>query len=239
MGKCVTAFWVVLTILFTLAICFSFISPVWFQNEAELKHVVGQSRQISNQYDPVALGMIRFCHRYQLSQAIQKCGFFTSLKDMPSIAWMVSAIIYAIGCVFFIVSVIMAFISICTKSSMSDKLKVATAYIQVIGVGFLAIAVLIFPLGLDSSFARDVCGLEAKMFVSGECQVAWGYVLAIMSVSLTIFCPILAKYSTENKETYRQGIGTGTYSEYDYQKSEVISLTTSSTSTRSKVMTTV
>lgn len=106
-------------------------------------------------------------------------------------------------------------------------------------VGFLAVGVLLFPLGLDSPFARDVCGLEAKMFAADECQVAWGYVLAIMTVSLTIFCPILGKYSTESKDNYKGVANTGTYSDYDYQKSEIASLTASSTSTRSKVMTTV
>ena len=100
-------------------------------------------------------------------------------------------------------------------------------------VGFLAVGVLLFPLGLDSPFARDVCGLEAKMFAADECQVAWGYVLAIMTVSLTIFCPILGKYSTESKDNYKGVANTGTYSDYDYQKSEIASLTASSTSTRS------
>ena len=109
----------------------------------------------------------------------------------------------------------------------------------VVLVGFLAIGVLLFPLGLDSSFARDVCGLSATMFVADKCQVAWGYVLAIMAVSLTVFCPILGKYSTESKDNYKGVSNTGTYSDYDYQKSEIASLTTSSTSTRSKVMTTV
>lgn len=238
MGKCITALWVILTMTFTMGICFSFVSPIWFENKTEPKHIVGQSRKLSK-YDPVAMGMIRFCHRYQLPNVIEKCAFFTSLKDIPSVAWMVSAIIYAIGAVFFIVSFIMALISVCMRRDLGDKLKIAVAYIQVIGVGFLAIGVLLYPMSLDSPFARDVCGLDAKMFVSDECQVAWGYVLAIMAVSLTIFCPILAKYSTENKDNYQPAHGTGTYSDYDYQKSEVISLTTSSTSTRSKVMTTV
>ena len=98
---------------------------------------------------------------------------------------------------------------------------------------------LLFPLGLDSPFARDVCGLDAEMFVGDKCQVAWGYVLGIMAVSLTVFCPILAKYSTESKTHYQGVTNTGTYSDYDYQKSEIASLTTSSTSTKSKVMTTV
>lgn len=95
-------------------------------------------------------------------------------------------------------------------------------------VGFLAVSVLMFPIGLDSQFARSVCGLGAGMFVADQCHVAWGYVLSIMAVALTLFCPILAKYSTEVE---------GEDDEFDFEyKSECISSTTSSTS---KVMTTV
>lgn len=87
-----------------------------------------------------------------------------------------------------------------------------------------------FPIGLDSQFAKNICGSRSTIFVAGGCQVAWGYVLSIMSVALTIFCPILAKYSTDVKVE-----DDDEFTDFEY-KSECISLTTSSSS---KVMTTV
>lgn len=93
-----------------------------------------------------------------------------------------------------------------------------------------------FPLGLDSELARDVCGLDARMFAADQCQVAWGYVTAIMGVLLTVFCPILAKYSVETKYAHSRS---DAYSDYEYNKSEVVSLTTNSMRSTQKVMTTV
>ena len=59
---------------------------------------------------------------------------------------------------------------------------------------------LFFPLGLSSSFVQKICGPLSGMYRSGECQIAWGYVLSIMSTALLIFSPILARYSIEKSE---------------------------------------
>jgi len=131
--RCITALWVILTTLFTLAICFAFISPVWFENKRERKQTVGSSRQQIHEYDQVSLGIARFCHRYEMGDVIKSCKFFTSPGDMPSIAWMISAIIYAIGAVFFLVSLFLAFLCVCMREGACNKLKVAATYIQVIG----------------------------------------------------------------------------------------------------------
>lgn len=90
-----------------------------------------------------------------------------------------------------------------------------------------------FPLGLDSEFARSVCGAETAMFSTDDCEIAWGYVLAIMTVSLTMFCPILARYSIQVKHNKTDDEDELTDFEY---RSDSVSLTMSSTS---KVMTTV
>ena len=47
---------------------------------------------------------------------------------------------------------------------------------------------------------HKICGPDAAMYKSGNCQIAWGYVLAIMSTALLIFTPILARYSIEKTE---------------------------------------
>lgn len=67
-------------------------------------------------------------------------------------------------------------------------------------VVFVSLALLFFPLGLSSSFVHKICGPGANMYKSGNCQIAWGYVLAIMSAALLIFTPILARYSVEKTE---------------------------------------
>ena len=138
MGSCITALWVIMTMLFTCGVCFSFISPVWFENKTQSRHntllpTSGKSGPASS-YDPITLGIIRFCNRDELTDdVIRGCRFFTSFKEMPSIAWTVCAIVYAVGCVFFMVSVVMALISVCVGSSAGEKMKIVAAYVQVTG----------------------------------------------------------------------------------------------------------
>ena len=97
-------------------------------------------------------------------------------------------------------------------------------YHFVISVFFLCSGVLLYPLGLNSDYARSVCG-ESAIYEAADCQVAWGYVLIIMSVLLTIFCPILGKFSIGSKSNQ--------YTMYD-SESDMFS-----TSSTAKVMTTV
>ena len=106
-------------------------------------------------------------------------------------------------------------------------------YIILLLVAFLGIAALVFPLGLDSDFARKVCGANTGRFMPGDCEIAWGYMIGIMTILLMIFCPILAKYSTNIKDydDVEEAL-----TDYEYNKSECVSLRTNSSS---KVMTTV
>ena len=52
-------------------------------------------------------------------------------------------------------------------------------------------ALVTFPVGLGSHYFRYYCGETATVFYSGDCSMGWSYMISIMSVSLSIFCPIL------------------------------------------------
>ena len=141
MGRCITSLWITMTIVFTCGICFSFVSPVWFENKTQPQHntlAMSKTSALNSlsslPYDPVALGIIRFCNRDELrDDMIKRCQFFTSFKEIPNVAWTVCAILYAVGCIFFLVSVVMALVSVCVGTTVGDKVKIAAAYIQITG----------------------------------------------------------------------------------------------------------
>ena len=58
----------------------------------------------------------------------------------------------------------------------------------------LIIALSIFPTGLDSSFVHHYC-LGARMYDTGQCQIGWAYMLAMIGTALAIFSPFLAQYT--------------------------------------------
>ena len=57
---------------------------------------------------------------------------------------------------------------------------------------------LVYPLELGSPGVRDQCGKLARMYHSDECEFSWAFMLAIVSTAISVYCPILAKFSTYN-----------------------------------------
>ncbi|KAK6317167.1 hypothetical protein J4Q44_G00125670 [Coregonus suidteri] len=53
---------------------------------------------------------------------------------------------------------------------------------------------LVYPFGLNSTLVRSFCG-DSDIYYAGDCQIGWGYMLAIVAVMLTLFLPFFAKYA--------------------------------------------
>uniref|UniRef100_A0A8C2KTR3 Si:dkey-35m8.1 n=1 Tax=Cyprinus carpio TaxID=7962 RepID=A0A8C2KTR3_CYPCA len=62
----------------------------------------------------------------------------------------------------------------------------------------MASGLLVYPFGLNSSLVKSFCG-DSDIYYSGECQIGWGYMLAIVGVMLTLFLPFFAKYAPKEQ----------------------------------------
>ncbi|TNN82757.1 Transmembrane protein 211 [Liparis tanakae] len=62
----------------------------------------------------------------------------------------------------------------------------------------MAAGLLVYPFGLNSSLVRSFCG-ASDIYYAGECQIGWGYMLAIVGVMLTVFLPFFAKYAPKEQ----------------------------------------
>eukprot|EP00794_Sanderia_malayensis_P013756 gene13756-15195_t len=196
MSNGVTVLWIAISLLFTTAVLFSFITPVWFENK-ELTRTDGNSTGLRN----VSFGPLRFCTRRQLKNSpLVECRFYNSLIDIPSTTWILCGVVYTLGCCLLLTALMCAIVGCCMKEDTWERVRLGAAYLQLFGVVFISLALLFFPLGLSSSFVHSICGPNSDMYRSGECQIAWGYVLSIMSSALLIFSPILARYSIEKTD---------------------------------------
>ena len=65
----------------------------------------------------------------------------------------------------------------------------------VFAVLIMVAGLLIYPLGLESSFFRHYCGDAASSYHSGQCMIGWSYMLGIMGAALSVFCPFLAQFT--------------------------------------------
>lgn len=80
----------------------------------------------------------------------------------------------------------------------SEQEPVSDLLFSVSAVFIMAAGLLVYPFGLNSSLVRSVCG-ESDIYYAGECQIGWGYMLAIVGVMLTVFLPFFAKYAPKEQ----------------------------------------
>ncbi|KAG7483767.1 hypothetical protein MATL_G00041880 [Megalops atlanticus] len=67
-------------------------------------------------------------------------------------------------------------------------------FLSVSPVVIMASGLLVYPFGLNSTLVKSFCG-DSAIYYAGECQIGWGYMLAIVGVMLTLFLPFFAKYA--------------------------------------------
>ncbi|XP_028662615.1 LHFPL tetraspan subfamily member 7 protein [Erpetoichthys calabaricus] len=184
MFSCVSCFWVLLSSALVAICSFSFISPAWIVKE-----------RLRNE-EAVSFGLLWRCsessdHRYG-------CYTFAGMgrfAEIPSSSWQTSAVLCSGGCVLLAISSLLAIITVFLPSGPCEKRMCTLAgYMQMAAVFIMATGLLIFPFGLNSTFVKSFCG-NSSIYYAGDCQIGWGYMLAIVGVMLTLFLPFFAKYA--------------------------------------------
>ncbi|KAJ8342869.1 hypothetical protein SKAU_G00327970 [Synaphobranchus kaupii] len=106
-----------------------------------------------------------------------------------------SAVLCSGGCALLAVSSLLAIITIFLPSGACER-RICTlaGYMQMAAVFIMASGLLVYPFGLNSTLVRSFCG-DSGVYYAGECQIGWGYMLAIVGVMLTLFLPFFAKYA--------------------------------------------
>lgn len=201
---CITVLWISLTTLLSCSLVFTMLSPAWIQrlDPSPPRTFFNNETNPDNNNNSaiVSFGLLRFCEDGELEDMMTSCAFYDGIVSMPTIFWLVCAVLYSLGVSMLFLSVVMATCGVFISRDQAERLRIAISYVQAVAVFFLCLSILVYPLGFRSEFARSICGERTNYYVIEQCHVTWGYVLAIMTVSMTIFCPILAKLSAYRKD---------------------------------------
>ncbi|KAK1139697.1 transmembrane protein 211-like [Acipenser oxyrinchus oxyrinchus] len=184
MFSCVGCFWVLLSLALVAICSFSFISPAWIVKD-----------HLKNK-DSVSFGLLWHCS--ESMDNMYSCYTFGGLgkfADIPSSSWQTSAVLCSGGCALLALSSLLAIITIFLPSGQCERRACTLAgYMQTAAVFIMASGLLVYPFGLNSTFVKSFCG-NSSIYYAGECQIGWGYMLAIVGVMLTLFLPFFAKYA--------------------------------------------
>ncbi|XP_039081212.1 transmembrane protein 211 [Hyaena hyaena] len=151
----------------------SLMSPVWFQTPT------------------FSFGVLTYCSWPRGNSCNQSCATFQSLDDIPDVAWKVSAAVLLGGWLLLAFNAVLhlsralAPKGLCLRrgSGPMPAVQAAAATATVVGL-------LVFPISLASPFAKEACG-ASSVYYSGQCQLGWGYVTAILSAVLASLLPMI------------------------------------------------
>lgn len=190
----ISVLWTILSIILLFTCSLALFSPFWHEH-------IPDPMLTNNNETFVAFGLLRFCFQEKFVtlneinewRASKYCSFYEGIfSGIPSKFWKGAASTYALALVLLFAALLLAHVSCCRKVICGKSLFAIAGLIQSVAVFLLFISLIVYCFGLNSSFAKQHCGSSSGFFNSGICQIAWGYVLAIVSTALLIFCPMIA-----------------------------------------------
>ncbi|XP_036133182.1 transmembrane protein 211 [Molossus molossus] len=158
--------WAALFLSLTCLSAFSLLSPAWFQTPT------------------FSFGVLSYCSWPQGDSWNQSCGIFRSLDDIPDSAWKVSAALLLGGWLLLAVNALLLLAWVLAPKQLCPRRGSGKMPgVQAAAVITTAAGLLVFPAGLASPFAKEACGAPS-VYRSGQCQLGWGYVTAILTTGL-------------------------------------------------------
>ncbi|XP_072287277.1 LHFPL tetraspan subfamily member 7 protein-like [Pyxicephalus adspersus] len=183
MFSCVSGFWVLLSACLVAVCSFSFLSPAWIVRSADL-------------HTSISFGLLWHCS--ESLERIPSCYTFGGLgrfNDIPSSSWQTSAVLCSGGCALLVMSCLLAIVTLFLPSGLCERrLCTLAGYMQTAAVFIMASGLLVYPFGFNSTTVKKYCE-NSSIYYAGDCQIGWGYMLAIVGVMLSVFLPFFAKYA--------------------------------------------
>ncbi|KAM4797239.1 LHFPL tetraspan subfamily member 7 protein-like [Rhinophrynus dorsalis] len=187
MISCVSCFWVLLSACLVAVCSFSFLSPSW---------IVRSGSGSPDRQEPVSFGLLWHCS--ESLEQMDSCYTFGGLgrfNDIPSSSWQTSAVLCSGGCALLVMSCLLAIVTLFLPSGLCERrLCTLAGYMQTAAVFIMASGLLVYPFGLNSTSVKKYCE-NSSIYYAGDCQIGWGYMLAIVGVMLSVFLPFFAKYA--------------------------------------------
>ncbi|XP_070572258.1 LHFPL tetraspan subfamily member 7 protein-like [Ptychodera flava] len=186
-----SVFWTLLSLALASALCASFVAPTWFIKSGNL--------------DLSSFGLYSYCVHSPGPGSIEVCQIFGGgrfdLMTLPVGVWQAAVVLFGGGCIMCSLGALLSLSSLFFALNTHKKLALFAGYVQTVSVLILMAGLVLFPLGLDNAFVRQYCG-QSAIFNAGDCEIGWGYMLAIMSTAIAMFCPVFAKYLSSVRKEY-------------------------------------
>ncbi|XP_063313143.1 LHFPL tetraspan subfamily member 7 protein [Pelobates fuscus] len=180
--------WLVLSLILSLISGFSLMSPAWFT------------------HGDVSFGVFVQCRGPVNAPCNQTCIVYRTLEEIPDIFSQITAIILFAGWLILSFGALLVLSwTIIPAGLCQRRLCTPARYAQTAAVVVTILGLLIFPFSLGSPFAKQIC-ISSFIYMSGKCFLGWGYMMAIITVLLSCFLPIIGRYNLNEIKILRSKI---------------------------------
>ncbi|XP_069476505.1 LHFPL tetraspan subfamily member 7 protein [Ambystoma mexicanum] len=181
----------------------SFMGLVWLILSLGLACIYGLSLTSAAWFisKTVSFGIFVHCHGVTNALCNQTCTVYRRLDDIPDVSWQIAAVLLFGGWLMLIFGAVLILSWTFIPEGLCQRRVCTPArYAQTAAVFATILGLLIFPFSLDSPFALEACG-SSWIYNSGNCQLGWGFMMAIISVMLSCLLPIIGRYNLNEIKT--------------------------------------
>ncbi|XP_074661429.1 LHFPL tetraspan subfamily member 2a protein-like [Tubulanus polymorphus] len=200
---CRSLLWTLLTLVSTLVIVASVITPQWLIGQARRENVrYGTTSPTETGDDDgvfrPTLGIYNRCTRLHMfnDYSTKNCApyvtKFTMTDDEFPHVWKAVLILFCLSGLMLTFTVITAIVSLCFRSMCKKDIFTLTGLLQSLSGLLLILALVLYPAGWGSMRVQRVCGLESSLYYMGNCDLGWAFYSCIGGTVLVIICAMLS-----------------------------------------------
>ncbi|KAM4808060.1 LHFPL tetraspan subfamily member 7 protein [Rhinophrynus dorsalis] len=183
MVSCMGSLWLILSIISSLISGFSLMSSAWFKT------------------DTVSFGVFVHCNGFINTPCNQSCVVYRTLEEIPDRFWQIAAVMLFGGWLLLCFGAVLVLSWTIIPAGLCQRRVCTPArYAQISAVAATVLGLLVFPLNLSSPFARQICN-SSFIYKSEKCSLGWGYMMAIVTVMLSCFLPMIGRYNLNEMKT--------------------------------------
>ncbi|KAI0239162.1 LHFPL tetraspan subfamily member 2 protein [Lamellibrachia satsuma] len=199
---CCSMLWTLLTIITSLVVVTSVVSPQWLIGKPRVFGLRSERRNITMEqnrptYTPT-IGIFNRCtrlHRFGDFQA-DSCATYVTGFNMPSDEfpdmWKSALIFFGVAIVLLALTNLMAVFSLCVQSVFRKSIFTVAGLIQSIAGLFLIVAQFLYPAGWGAARVHRLCGRDSAPFLIADCQLGWAFYGCVCGTVLVFLCAILS-----------------------------------------------
>ncbi|XP_073438947.1 LHFPL tetraspan subfamily member 7 protein [Dendrobates tinctorius] len=183
MVSCMGSLWVALSFILSLILGFNLMSSAWFKNKN------------------TSFGVFVQCEGKISNPCNQTCIAFRTLEEIPDTSWKISAVILFAGWLLLSFGALLVLSWTVIPAGLCQRRVCTPArHTQIIAVAITILGLLLFPISLRSTFANQICN-SSLSYRSGTCSLGWAYMMAIITIMLSCFLPIIGRYNINEMKT--------------------------------------